>query len=334
MRATALFVVAMLLAPGAGAQDREVDPLVATYFERGAIEGSGIGKRIGYISLGEGDDFVRIVTQSIRQQADVAGIELIVCDSRFDPNEALVCGRQMASLGVDGILNFQVSEGDAGRICTAYGNLPTIAIDIHQPPCERSFMGADNRRAGMVTGIAVGEHLQRENGCMYDTLVAIEAEVTGLVSEQRVGGMIEGFSEVCGEVPAERLRRAVISGDYIDALENMSALLPDLREDGIHVILSINQSAAQGAADAARSLGRVDELRIGAQGVEPVKFEVACEAHWIAAAAYFPERYGNILIPAMIDLLDGQQLPPELLMPHVSVTAENIREIYDDVPDC
>jgi ribose transport system substrate-binding protein len=326
--------MAILAATSVVAQDESVDPWVAAHFEQGAEVGSGIGKRIGYISIGESDDFVRIVTEGIREQSEVAGVELIVCDSRFDANEALVCGRQMASLGVVGILNFQISEEDAGRICTAYGNLPTIAIDIHQPPCEQRFMGADNRRAGMVTGVAVGQHLQRENGCQYDTLVAIEAEITGIVSEQRVGGMIDGFSEVCGEIPPEKLRRAVITGDYVDALENMTAILPELPEGGVHVVLSINQSAAQGAADAAKALGRVDELRIGAQGVEPVKFEVACEDHWIAAAAYFPERYGHILVPAMIDLLDGKELPPELLMPHVSVTAENIHQIYDDVPEC
>ena len=58
------------------------------------------------------------------------------------------------------------------------------------------------------------------------------------------------------------------------------------------------------------------------------------EYHWIAATASFPERYGHVHIPAMIDLLDGKDVPRDLLMPHVAVTAENMAELYADMPDC
>lgn len=329
-----VLAVLLLSASAATAQDGGDAAPDNPYFETGAEPGSGVGTRIGYISLGEDDGFVSIVTEGIREQAAVAGVELVFCDSRFDAEEALICARQMAGQGVQGILNFQFSEADAGRICAAHGGLPTIAIDIDQQPCQRSFVGVDNRRAGLVTGIAIGEYLQEERGCDYDNLFVLQSLDVGRVGTDRTGGMVDGFAEICGPVPDEKLHDIDVFGGYEPALEIMSAMLAGLPAGGTHVVLGINQNVAFGALDAARALGRVDELRVGSQGAEVLKTQIACEEQWVAATAYFPERYGHILIPAMIDLLDGEEIPGDLFVPHVAVTAENIRDVYADVPDC
>jgi ribose transport system substrate-binding protein len=319
---------------GVSAQATDTAASGNPYFENGAEPGSGEGKRIGYISLGEDAPFVALVTEGIRAQAELAGAELIVCDSRFDPEEALVCARQMAALDVDGILNFQPSADDAGRICTAHGNLPTIAIDIPQQPCERSFVGADNHRAGLLTGTAVGEHMRNETDCRYDSVLVLQFLGGGPAPQARTQGALDGFEEVCGPVADDQLRVIDVAGTYDQSFELMAGVLPDVQEGGIHIVLAINDLAARGTSDAARSLGRADELRIGAQGAEATKQELACQDHWIAATAFFPERYGHILIPAMTDLLDEKDVPAELLVPHVAVTKDNVHSLFDDVLEC
>ena len=75
---------------------------------------AGDGIKIGYISLGESIPFVKLVSDSIRAEAEAAGAEFVFCDSEVDPAKALECGRIMAVQEVDVLINFQLFEDAAG----------------------------------------------------------------------------------------------------------------------------------------------------------------------------------------------------------------------------
>ena len=53
-------------------------------FRAGAEPGSGEGRTVGYLSLGESIPFVRLISESIREQAAISGAQLIVCDAQLD----------------------------------------------------------------------------------------------------------------------------------------------------------------------------------------------------------------------------------------------------------
>jgi ABC-type sugar transport system substrate-binding protein len=100
-------------------------------------------------------------------------------------------------------------------------------------------------------------------------------------------------------------------------------------------VLAVNGDTALGALRAARALGREGEVLVAGQGADPsTQLAIACDPRWVADVAYFPERYGRTLIPAMIDILDGKDVPAELLTQHVAVDAGNIRELYPETPPC
>ncbi len=104
---------------------------------------------------------MKLVSDGIAEQAAIAGVDYTFCDSKIDAAEALACAQQFKVQGVQGVLNFQVDQASSPNICEAYGNVPTIAIDIVQPPCEVSFMGANNHEAGRLAG---GGHRQVRQG--------------------------------------------------------------------------------------------------------------------------------------------------------------------------
>ena len=56
--------------------------------------------------------------------------------------EGLACAQNLKVQQVQAVLNFQLFEDSSPEIA-AYGDLPTIAIDIHQA-LQVAFMGADN----------------------------------------------------------------------------------------------------------------------------------------------------------------------------------------------
>lgn len=326
-----LGAVALLVSVPAAAfaQDAPDNP----YFEAGAAPGSGEGKKIGYISLGDNVPFVKLVSDSIVEQAEIAGVDLVYCDSQVDTAKALECAQLFQVQGVEGVINFQVDQQSSPEICAAYGGVPTIAIDIVQDPCEVVFMGANNREAGRIGGSLIGQYASDNWGCEYDAYVSLESTAAGAANFDRMGGYRDGFAEHCTADPEKEI---ILDGaDRTDpALEQVSNLLPSLPGDKI-IVVAINEDGILGALGAARTLGRESDLIYSGQGTDPsIWKDVACNPQYVGSVAYFPERYGRTTIPAMIDILDGKDVQENLFTAHETITSENIRDIYPETPAC
>lgn len=286
--------------------------------------------KIGYISLGESVPFVKLVSDGIREEAEAAGVDLVFCDSEVDAATALECARQFAVEEVDGVLNFQVFQESSPEICEAHGDVPVIAIDIVQEPCQTAFMGADNREAGRLAGAAMGMYFSENFDCEYDAYVSLESTAAGAANTDRMGGYREGFEEHC-----EILNETVLDGaDRTDpAQEQVTNLLTSLPGERIAVV-AINEDGIIGAIAAANTLGRSGDLYYSGQGTDPsIWCEIANNPNYVASTAYFPERYGELLIPNIIAAVNGEEIPAEIYVEHEVINSENIGDVYD-VSDC
>lgn len=291
--------------------------------------------KVGYISLGEAIPFVSIVSNSIKDEAEKAGVELVVCDSEIDAAKALACGQNLKVQQVQAVLNFQLFEDSSPEICAAYGDLPTIAIDIVQEPCQVAFMGADNTLAGTIAGRAVGDALKAENDCTYSSLVTLDTKGAGATTLARMNGMIAGFEEICGTIDPAKFRSIDVGGTTDLALTKFGDALSAIEPGGLIAVLSLNDDMSLGAFAAARTAGREEELRLAGQGADPTSWkEIACNPYWLADTAYFPETYGSILIPAVVDLLNGKTIPENLFVQHEVITKDNVRTFFPDTPAC
>lgn len=291
--------------------------------------------KVGYISLGEAIPFVSLVTNSILDEAEKVGLEVVVCDSEIDAAKALACGQNLKVQQVQAVLNFQLFEASSAEVCESYGNLPTIAIDIVQAPCQVAFMGADNTMAGTIAGRAVGDALKAENDCDYSAVVTLDTKGAGATTLARMDGMIAGFEEACGPIDPDKFKSIDVGGTTDLALEKFGNQLSAITPGGIIAVLSLNDDMSLGAFAAARTAGRESELRLAGQGADPTSWkEIACNPYWIADTAYFPDRYGTILVPAVMDLLNGKDIPENLFTKHETVTKDNVRTLFPDTPAC
>jgi ribose transport system substrate-binding protein len=291
--------------------------------------------KVGYISLGESIPFVSLVTNGILEEAEKAGVEVVVCDSEIDAAKAIACAQNLKVQEVQAVLNFQLFEDSSAEVCTAYGDLPTIAIDIVQEPCQVAFMGADNTLAGTIAGKYVGDALKAENECDYEAVVTLDTKGAGATTLARMNGMIAGFEEACGAIPEDKFKSIDVGGTTDLALEKFGNQLSAIEPGGIIAVLSLNDDMSLGAFAAARTAGREGELRLAGQGADPTSWkEIACNPGWLADTAYFPERYGTILIPAVVKLLNGETLPENLFVEHEVVTKDNVRTLFPDTPAC
>lgn len=291
--------------------------------------GSGDGKKIGLIELGSSVPFSNLVTKGIQEAAKTAGAELVVCDSELDGQKALDCARSFGTQGVEGYLNFQSDAELSEAICNAGPkDAPVIAIDIAQEPCQLAFMGANNEYAGFLAGKAVGEFAKDEWNCEYDAYISLEQPEAGSVNEERMGGYRKGFESAC---PGELQNEKVLDASRTDiARTQFTDALTALPGQSKIVTVAINDDAILGALAAAKTAGREGDVFVSGQGADPSSWcEIKNNPQWIADTAYFPERYGEIGVPYLLEAVEGKQIADKLLVPHELVTSENIDQLYD-----
>jgi ribose transport system substrate-binding protein len=291
--------------------------------------GPGAGMKIGYISLGDSVPFVKLVSDNIKQEVEASGAEFFFCDSQLDAAKALACAQTFKTQGVDGIINFQVDEKAAESICAAGPDVPVVAVDIHQLPCERVFVGADNKTAGMIAGEALGQYFKDNFDCEYDAFVSMEQPAAGQVNIDRSGGARDGFASVCGEIPADKLRSVDGGGTIDGGLTTFGDTLTALSGASRIAVASLNDDMMLGAFAAADAQGRSEQIFGVAQGADPSSFDdLQNNPNWIGDTAYFPERYGELAVPAMIALIKGEDVPKNVFTNHVFIDKSNFSEYY------
>ena len=61
--------------------------------------------------------------------------------------------------------------------------------------------------------------------------------------------------------------------------------------------------------------------------------QIVADPNWIGDAALFPDRYGEIAVPALLDTLRGQEIPRNMFIATEFLTADSLPDYYD-VADC
>jgi len=232
---------------------------------------------------------------------------------------------------VQGYANFNAVADAAPAICKAGPQVPVIAIDIEQDPCQSAFMGADNANAGATTGKAIGEYFKKNFNCEYDAFISLEDYGVGIANELRMGGYRSGFASVCGAIPADKLKK-YDAGRLDRALEVMPAALTTLPGKNKIIVVAINDQGIQGAFSAAKQVGREKDIWAGSQGAEKsVWCDIKSNPNWLGATAYFPERYGEIVVPYLLDLIKGKKVPFQLKVKHVAINGSNIEKNFGKI---
>ncbi|GAA5049881.1 ribose transport system substrate-binding protein [Thermocatellispora tengchongensis] len=292
-----------------------------------AEPGSGTGITIGFTQLSLASGFPQDVQKSVEEQAERAGAELITCDSKLDAAKALDCAKLFKTRDVQGLITFQADTNAAPRICAAGPSVPVMAVDITQKPCETSFVGAANTYAGQLIGYELGKYFKEKFDCQYDAFISLEALQVGEVNEQRMGGIRDGFAGVCGEV--RNLRKLDAGGAGGDVAQKLvTDTLTALPGQHRIILVGINEDGILGALAAARAQNRTNDLYLGVQNLNPKNCVIYQHPNWIGSVAYFPERYGEILVPNLIKAIKGEKVAPQLLVPHVVINKANIKQHY------
>jgi ribose transport system substrate-binding protein len=157
--------------------------------------------------------------------------------------------------------------------------------------------------------------------------VSLESTAAADANRLRMGGTRDGFTKYC-EIKNEK----ILDADRTDpARTKFADVLTSLPGAKKIVVVAINDDGLIGALAAARTAGREGDIYLAGQGADPTSHcEILNNPNWIADAAYFPERYGEIAVPYLIKAAKGETIPEQLLVPHIAITKDNVAENYPE----
>lgn len=299
---------------------------------RTVAKNSAAGVRIGLIGPTSSDPFAKAVADSVVTQLETAGAALIRCDPGEDASLVLDCARRLTTQKVDGWIVVQAGNlGDA--LCAAGpAGVPLIAVGSAPMACETGWVGADDRRAGTQVGTALGRAAHASTDCADQTLVLVADSSAGPVSTARLDGIRAGFADQCPHATAEP--KVLDGGTQDRAYKAFRTTLDTLPADSRVLVASVNDAAALGIA-AAIPADHAETVTLAAVGGDHrARCEVAVNHAWLGDAALFPDRYGEVVVPALLDALDGRAVPPAMYVETRFLTAADFAGLYpnDECP--
>ena len=291
--------------------------------------------RIGFAAQGD-SDFCRAVMQSVETAAAREHIQLITVNNRYFAREALRNVDILIEERVDLVLEYQTYDRVAPAIASKFleANTPVIAIEIPHPGCP--YFGANNYRAGLIGGKALGRWARENWAGKVDQLVLLELPIAGSLLELRITGLVDGLRAELPSIANVPVAHLNGRGDFEQVLEVIRQYLrraPTRRT----LVGTVNDICAMAALHAFEEVGASERCAVvGQNAIRETRDELRRPGtRLIGTVAYFPERYGDAVIPLALGMLQKKSVPFTVFVKHQLITPRNVDLIYplDERPD-
>lgn len=285
--------------------------------------------RLGYAAQTSEFTFSRDVSEGIIHAAATEGVELVVLDNRYSPKTALRNADQFIRHKMDLVIEFQTDEHVAPLVSSKFleARIPFIAVEIPHPGA--TYYGANNYGAGLIGGRHLGKWAKQRWRGAVDEIILLELPMAGALPRSRLTGIVAGIREALPEVDESRAIYLNGNGQFGHSLE---AVRKHLRKSTARTVLvgAINDPSALGALRAFQEVGRTDRCALMGQNASlEARAEMRTpDTRLIGSVAFFPERYGDKLIPLAIEILENKPVPPAVFVKHCLITPDNVNHYY------
>lgn len=303
-----------------------------------ATESAAEPLKVGFANINEKGSFGKQVRNSMEIEAKARGWELICVDNNSDGATAVKNADDLITMGIDYMIEFNVDKAVAPVIMEKFdaANIPVVAVDIAHPGAV--FFGADNAKAGTIAGESAGAYINKNWGGKVDYVVLIIQPISGEAVAPRVDNFPVGLKNAGIEFTDDQIVRLDGRNDA-QVTQQMFADFMMAHPDAKNIaVATINDVAASGVYAAAETAGRAKDIVLVSQNctadfVEPM-YAVKGETNWIGSVGYFPNRYGEWVMPIIEKMIAGEKVEEAYYIEHVMIDWSNISEYYpeDNLP--
>jgi len=291
---------------------------------------------LAFTNIMGGIPFCEDVWADIQKQWGLAGgdpADLYYADNQYDATIGLKNADIMLAKKPDVLINFQFDSKVNSIISVKFSaaNIPIIAVDVPTP--NAPFMGVNNFKVSYMAGEAAVAEVEKTGGIdKLDAIVLVQFPAGGEVLMLRSEGFYQAFVDKYG---AEKVDPKVVrtdggAGEAEQANKAMTDVLSKIPNAKTIAMTSINEETMSGCLAAIQTAGRWDPANwfIITMGCDDVGKQQIRDGLIDGAVAFFPERYGEYLVPASVALMNGQVVPPFLYVENVIITKDNIDQWY------
>ena len=290
---------------------------------------------IGFANIAEEVELQIVVRDGMVAAAEALGVDLVLANNEYDGAKAVRNADDMITKGVDGFIEFNIDES-VGPVIMEKMNaagIPVIAVDI--PMEGAAFFGANNVVAGQIAGVRLGEVSQERWGGEPDCLLLVEDSTSGETVLNRVTQMPTGMREVFPDFSDEKVFYIDSGTDAATCQKMVSDFLlahPDYTKIAIG---SFNDVIAVATLAAIETAGRESDCIMVSENeygyldylkANPDREEA--DEVWVGGVAFFFDRYGEYTMNAMVDVLNGGEMPENIYVDHEVVTRANAQELF------
>ena len=230
---------------------------------------------------------------------------------------------------MDVAIEFQTHERVAAIVSSrlVQAGIPVIALEVPHPGAV--YFGANNYQAGQMGGRAIARWARKHWESEAEEIVLLKESQSGPLPKLRLTGMLHGLRE---ELPAlERTPVTELDGKGLfapahDVIRRHVRRAPNRRT----LVLAHNDLMALGAIRGFEEAGRGGQCGVVGQNAIPEAREELRRpgTPLIGTVAYFPEQYGDRVIPLALALAAGKNPPAAQYTKHVLLTPGNVNEVY------
>jgi ribose transport system substrate-binding protein len=297
------------------------------------------GQTLAFTNIMGGIPFCESVWQNVQDQWALAGGDpgdLYYADNQYDATIGLKNADIMLAKNPDVLINFQFDSRVNSIIANKFGQagIPIIAVDVPTPGAP--FMGVNNFPVAYMAGEVAIEYVEALGGIdMIDAIVLLQFPAGGEVLMLRSEGFYQAFADKYGAdvVDPITVRADGGAGEAEQANQAMTDVLSTIPDAEYVVLTSINAQSMSGAISAVQTAGRWDPEKwiVVTQGADVTGNEQVVAGLTKASIAYFPEKYGEYLIPASVALMKGEVVPPFMYVENVPITMDNMADYYPEM---
>jgi len=286
-------------------------------------------------------DFLRQVEESMKKAAKKYGVKLLIAESNFDPEKILPNIDNLVLQGAQIIVDFNVNAKIGGSLVDYLGKkgIPLIGIDVAYIGASGKkawFFGANNQMAGELAGKGLAKAIKEHwNGEVQQLLLFFNSE-NGALVKLRLSGMYDGLLASGIKLAKDNVQYIDMGGGGSDTTMAANRKMTDwlTAHPNLHKIAvgTVNTETGQGVFSAVESAGRDADVFLATNnnGKQTLAAFALGNNSWLGGVAYYPEKYGDYIIPLAIAILAGKNPPKIETMKHVFLTRANIAQIREE----
>lgn len=289
---------------------------------------------VGFANIDEAVELQIAVRESMVAAAEKAGIKLILANNEFDGAKAVRNADDMITMKVDAFIEFNVDES-VGPVIMEKMNaagIPVFAVDIPHPGA--AFFGANNIMAGEIAGEYLANASLKKWGSEPDCLLLVEDSTSGESVLNRVAQQPVGLRKIFPDYPEEKVFYIDSGTDAAVCQKMVSDFLSAHPDFGSIAIGAFNDVIALATLAAVETAGREADCILVAENEYayldyvknnpgPVENEV-----FVGGVAFFFEKYGDFLMPSVVAVLNGGEMPENVYVEHQVVDRSNAYELF------